>query len=69
MGEIAAKLESLFGEGRQEGLAGSYPGFRVAGKAPLEDVPGWDGQRGGGGTISGFGPARESTVMFDLSRV
>ena len=66
VGENAAKLESLFGEGQQASLAGSYPDFRVAGQAPVEDVPRRDDQRGEGGTIRGFGPARESAAMFGV---
>ena len=63
--ETSVKLESLSGEGRQASLARSYPGFRVAaGQAPVEDVPRRDGQREESGTISGFGPARESAAMF-----
>ena len=68
VGETAAKLESLFGEGRQASLAGSYPGFRVAGQTPAEDVLRRDGQRGEGATIRGFGPARESTAMFGFGQ-
>ena len=49
-------------------MAGSYPGFRVAGQAPVEDIPRRDGQRGEGGTIRGFGPARESAAMFGFGR-
>ena len=64
MGETTAKLESFSGEGRQASLAGSYPGFRVAGQAPVDDVPRRDGQRGEIGTIRGFGLARESALMF-----
>ena len=45
VGETSAKLESLSGEGRQASVAGSYPAFRVAGQAPLEDVPRRHGQR------------------------
>ena len=68
MGEIAAKLESSSGERRQASLAGSYQGFRVAGQAPVRDVPRRDGQRGEGGTIRGFGHARESAVMFGFGQ-
>ena len=67
MGETSVKLESLFGEVRQASLAGSYPDFRVAGQPPVEDVPRRDGQRGEGGTIRGFGPARESAAMFGFN--
>ena len=38
VGETSAKLESLPGAGRQASLAGSYPGFRVAGQASVEGV-------------------------------
>ena len=58
------KQESLSGEGRQASLVGRYPGFRVAGQAPGEDVLRRDGQREESGTIRGFGPARESAAMF-----
>ena len=68
VGETAAKLESMSGEGRQASLAVSYPGFRVAGQAPLEDVPRRGGPRGEGGTIRGFGPARESATMFGFGQ-
>ena len=34
--EISVKLKRLSGEGRQARLAGSYPGFRVTGQAPVE---------------------------------
>ena len=64
----SVKPESLSGEGRQASLAGSYPGFRVAGQAPVEDVPRRDGQREGRGTIRGFGAARESTTMFGFDQ-
>ena len=37
--ETSVKLKSLSGERRQASLAGSYPGFRVAGQAPVEDAP------------------------------
>ena len=63
---VAAILESLSGEALETSLARSYPGFRVADRAPVEDVPRRDGQRGEGGTIKGFGSARESTAMFDF---
>ena len=43
--ETSVKQESLSGEGRQASLARSYPGVRVAGQAPVEDVPRRDGQR------------------------
>ena len=62
--ETSAKLEIFSGKGQQASLAGSYPGFRVAGQAPVEDVPRRDGQRGESGTIRDFGLARESTSMF-----
>ena len=64
VGETAANLESLSGEGRQESLVGSYPDFRIADRAPLEEVPRRDDKRGEGGTVRGFGPARESPAMF-----
>ena len=54
----SVKPESLSGEGRQASLAGSYPGVRVAGQAPVEDVPRRVGQREGRSTIRGFGAAR-----------
>ena len=68
VGEISAKLESFSDEGRQASLAGSYPGFRVAGQAPVEDVPRRNVQRGEGGTIRGFGSAHESAAMFGFDR-
>ena len=68
MRETSAKLESLPGEGPQVSLTGSYPSFRVAGQAPVEDVSRRDGQRGESGTIRGFGPARESAAMFGFSQ-
>ena len=58
--ETSVKQESLSGEGRQPSLAGSYPGFRVAAQAPVEDVLRRDGQREESGTVRGFGPARVS---------
>ena len=64
MGETSAKRERLSGEGRQASLTGSYLDFWIAGQAPVEDVPRRDGQRGEGGTIRDFGPARESAAMF-----
>ena len=64
--ETTAKLDSLYGKGRQASLARSYPGFRVAGQAPVADVPRRDGQRGEGGTIRGFGPEHEAAAMFDF---
>ena len=51
-------------EGRQASLAGSYPGFRVAGQAPVENLPRQYGQRGEIGTIRGFDPERDSVAMF-----
>ena len=54
----SVKPESLSGEGRQANLAESYPGVRVAGQAPVKDVPRRGGQREGRGTIRGFGAAR-----------
>ena len=56
--------ESLSCEGRQASLAGSYPGVRVAGQAPVEDVPPRVGQRKGRGTIRGLGAARLSATRF-----
>ena len=64
VGETAARLESLPGEARYVSLAGSYAGFRISELASVEGVPRRDGQRGEGGTIRGFGPARESAAMF-----
>ena len=64
MGETAARLESLFVEGRQINLAGSHPCFRVASQAPIKNVPRWDGQRGEDGIIRGFGPASKSAAIF-----
>ena len=58
MGKTAARLESF--------LARSYPGFRVADQAPLEDVPRQYGQRDEGGAIRGFGPALEFDAMFSF---
>ena len=66
--ETSVKLESLSGERRHASLAGSYPGFRVAGQAPVEDVPRRDGQRGEIGTIRGLSSARESAVMFGFGQ-
>ena len=62
--ETSVKQESLSGEGRQPSLAGSYPGFRVAALAPVEDVLRRDGQREESGIVRGFGPARESATIF-----
>ena len=64
VGETAAILESLSGEALQASPSRSYPGFRVAGQAPIEDFSRRDGQGGKCGTIKGFGSARESTGMF-----
>ena len=66
--ETSVKQESLSGEGRQASLAGSYPGFRVAGQTLIEDVPRRDGQREESGTVRGFGPARESAAMFGFGQ-
>ena len=66
--ETSVKQESLSGEGRQASLAGSYPGFRVIGQTPIEDVPRRDDQRGESGTIRGFGPVRESAAMFGFGQ-
>ena len=54
--ETSVKQESLSGEGRQPSLAGSYPGFRVAALAPVEDVLRRDGQREESGTVRGLAP-------------
>ena len=64
----SVKPESLSGEGRQASLVGSYPALRVAGQAPVEDVPRRDGQREERGTIRGFGAARESATMFGFGQ-
>ena len=61
VGETSAKLESLFGKNGKQAWRD-----RVAGQAPVEDVPRRDGQRGEGGTIRGFSPAREPAAMFDF---
>ena len=66
--EISVKQESLSGVGRQASPAGSYPGFRVAGQAPVEDVPRRDSQRDESGIIRGFSPARESTAIFEFGQ-
>ena len=66
--ETSAKQESLSGEVRQASLAGSYPGFRVAGQAPVEDVPRREDQREEIGTVRGFGPTRESAAMFGFGQ-
>ena len=66
--ETSVKRESLSGEGRQPSLARSYPGFRVAAQAPVEDVPRRDDQREESGTVRGFGPARESATMFGFDQ-
>ena len=66
--ETSVKQESLSGEGRQPSLAGSYPGFRVAAQAPVEDVLRRDGQREESGTVRSFGPARESATMFGFGQ-
>ena len=66
--ETSARLENLSGEGRQASLTGSYPGFRVAGQAPVEDLPRRDGQRGEYGTIRGFDPVRDSVAMFGFGK-
>ena len=68
MRETSVKQESLSGEGRQPSLAGSYPGFRVAAQAPVEDVLRRDGQREESGTVRGLGPARESATMFGFGQ-
>ena len=64
----SVKQESWSVEGRQTRLAGSYPDFRVAGQAPVEDVPRRDGQREESGTAGSFGPAREFTPMFGFGQ-
>ena len=66
--ETSVKQESLSGEGRQASLARSYPGFRVTGQAPVEDVPRRDGQREESCTVRGFDPARESATMFGFGQ-
>ena len=66
--ETSVKQESLSGEGRQPSLAASYPGFRVAALAPVEDVLRRDGQREESGTARDFGPARESATMFGFGQ-
>ena len=66
--EASVKQESLSGEGRQPSLAGTYPGFRVATLAPVEDVLRRDGQREESDTVRGFGPARESVTMFGFGQ-
>ena len=66
--ETSVEQESLSGEGRQPSLAGSYPGFRVAALAPVEDVLRRDGQREESGTARGFGPTRESATMFGFGQ-
>ena len=66
--ETSVKQESLSGEGRQPSLAGSYPGFRVAALAPVEDVPRWDDHREESGTVRGFDPARESATVFGFGQ-
>ena len=68
MRETSVKQESLSGKGRQPSLAGSYPGFRVAGLAPVEDVLRRDGQREESSTVRGFGPARESATMYGFGQ-
>ena len=47
---------------------GSYQGFRVAGQAPVEDVPPRDGQRRESGAIRGFGPTRSPPQCLVLAR-
>ena len=66
--ETLVQQESLSGEERQASLAGSYPGFRVAALAPVEDVPRRDDQREESGTVRGFGPAIESATMFGFGQ-
>ena len=62
--ETSVKQESLSDDGRQPSLAGSYPGFRIAALAPVEDAPRRDDQREESGTVRGFDPERESATMF-----
>ena len=66
--ETSVKQESLSDEGRQPSLAGSYPGFRVAALALVEDVSRRDDQREENGSVRGFGPARESATMFGFGQ-
>ena len=66
--ETSVKQESLSGEGRQPSLAESYPGFRVAALAPVEDVSRRDDQREESGTVRSFGPARKSAPMFEFGQ-
>ena len=68
VGETSVKQESLSGERRQSSLAGSYPGFRVAALAPVEDVLRRDDQKEESGNVRGFGPARESAAMFEFGQ-
>ena len=67
--ETSVKQEILSGKGRQASLAGSYPGFRVAGQATVEDVPRRDDQKEESDTVRGFGPARESATMFGFGHL
>ena len=66
--ETSARLDNFSGEGRQASLAGSYPGFRVAGQARVENLPRRDGQRGEIDTIRGFDPERDSVAMFGFGK-
>ena len=66
--EASVKQESFSGEGQQPSLAGSYPGFRVAALAPVEDVLRRDCQREESGTVRGSGPAHESATMFGFGQ-
>ena len=66
--ETSVIQESLSGEGRQPNLAGSYPSFRVAALAPVEDALRRDGQREESGTVRGFGAALESTAMLGFGQ-
>ena len=68
MRKTLVKQKSLSGEGRQPSLARSYPGFRVAALAPVENVLRRDGQGEENGTVRGFGPAREFATMFGFGR-
>ena len=66
--ETSVEQESLSSEGRQPSLAESYPGFRVAALASVEDVPRGDDKREESGTVRGFGPARESATKFGFGQ-
>ena len=66
--ETSVKLERLSGEGRQASLAGSYPGFRLTGQAPIEDVLRRDGQREESGTVGGFDPLVSPPQCLGLAK-